>query len=91
VPACGYPVEQPVTVIPLTQATIGRVLRIEYYTADTGDGTVNVAGQKTTVRFERGAHFLYLVVNGPYIRVDINRDSPLAAACVVSIQAGEPR
>jgi hypothetical protein len=88
---CGYPVEQAVTTIPLSAPATARVLRLEYYTADAGPATVTVAGRHTTVHLERGPHYLFLVVDPPFVRVDINRDGPQAAVCVVSAQIGEPR
>lgn len=90
IPNCGYPVEQSVTAIPLNAPARGRVLRLEYYTAEDGDATVNVGGRETTVTFHRGPHFLYLVANPPYVRVDVHRNDRSAAVCIVSIVTGEP-
>lgn len=89
---CGYLVDQRTTVIPLsTQVTGRRLMRLEYYTADTGPAVVTVAGRKTEVTVEQGLHVLYMVVEGSFVRVDINRTTAVAPVCVANVVVGQPR
>ena len=88
---CGYAVTEHPTVIQLTAGVLGkRVLRLGYYTAESGDGLVEVGDKVIPVRFERGVHQLYVPVRGLFAKVEVRRSTPLPAVCLSEVQVGVP-
>jgi hypothetical protein len=79
------------TIIPLTRPVGGRrVLRMEYFTSESGPGRVSVGGRTTDVTFHAGLHVLYLVVDGSYVRIDVSRTTFVAPVCIPAVAVGEP-
>jgi hypothetical protein len=90
-PNCGHLVDEEPALIPLTSASFGRrVLRVGYFTSDTGDGTVTVGDTRVPVRFEEGLHVLNVVVTGTYTKVEVARNLNLAPLCVTDVEIGLP-
>jgi hypothetical protein len=88
---CGYPVSDRPTAVRLSAGVFGdRLVRLEYYTADDGEGWVEVADQVIKVDFRRGAHVLYVPVSGLFDSVRLRRSTPVGAVCVTNVQVGEP-
>jgi hypothetical protein len=91
VPDCGHLVDEEPARIPLTSASFGRrVLRLGYFTADTGDGTITVGDTRVPVRFSEGLHVLHVVVTGTYTKVEVARNLNLAPLCVTDVEIGLP-
>jgi hypothetical protein len=89
--ACGYAITQRPTMVPLVSGVLGkRLVRLDYFTADTGDGWVSLAGSSVPVTFERGAHVLYVPVSGLFGGLEIRRASALAPVCIGNVLVGEP-
>jgi hypothetical protein len=77
--------------IPLTSPSFGRrVLKMGYYTSDTGDGTITVGDTRVPVRFQEGLHVLHVVVTGTYTHVEVARSLNLAPMCVTDLEIGLP-
>jgi hypothetical protein len=90
-PDCGHLVDTEPVRIPLTGASFGRrVLRVGYFTADTGDGTITVGDTRVPVSFEEGLHVLNVVVTGTYGTVEVARNLNLAPLCVTDVEIGLP-
>ena len=90
-PDCGHLVDEEPVSIPLTSASFGRrVLKLGYFTADTGDGVVTVGDTRVPVRFSEGLHVLHVVVNGTYTHVEVSRNLNLAPLCVTDLEIGLP-
>ena len=88
---CGYAVTEQPTVIRLTSGTLGkRVLRVGYYTAETGDGLIGAGDKVIPVRFESGLHQLFVPVEGLLGSIEVRRSTPLAPVCVTDLQVGVP-
>lgn len=90
-PDCGHRVDAEPVRIPLTDPSSGRrVLKLGYYTGDTGDGVVTVGDTRVPVRFEEGLHVLYVVVTGTYTHVEVERNLNLKPLCVTDVEIGLP-
>lgn len=90
-PDCGHMVDEEPANIPLTSASFGRrILKIGYFTADTGDGVIRVGDTQVPVRFEEGLHVLHVVVSGTYSHVEVSRNLNLAPLCVTDVTIGLP-
>jgi hypothetical protein len=90
-PGCGYPVTRAGSSVPLTNPVHGRVIvRLGYYTADPGDGQLEVGDAVVGIHFERGLHVLYVPVDGEFGVVTVRRATELAPVCVTDVLAGEP-
>lgn len=88
---CGHAVTTRPTTIALQRGVAGkRLVRLEYYTADPGEGWLSVAGRDIPVTFERGPHVLWVPVEGTFRSVAIRRAHPIAAVCVVDVEVGVP-
>jgi hypothetical protein len=88
---CGHMVTDAPTAIRLTGSLLGRyVVRLEYYTGDSGAGWVNVDDQVIPVTFEKGAHVLFIPAEGLFDGVTLRRATALAPVCVTRLQVGEP-
>ncbi|HVK22527.1 MAG TPA: hypothetical protein VM677_14305 [Actinokineospora sp.] len=91
VPDCGWAVDRRTTMVQFPEQVTGRhVLLIDYYTADSGEGTVTVAGREQIIEFQTGVHQLALVVDGSFARVDLRRDTSVAPVCVAVVRVGDP-
>ncbi|RZS43032.1 hypothetical protein EV193_1027 [Herbihabitans rhizosphaerae] len=94
VPDCGWSVNEQITGIQLNGPIIARqVLKLEYYTARAGAGTITVGGQSTKVDFKPGLQELYLVLDhadGSAQSVDVSRAQPGPPVCVAGVTIGEP-
>lgn len=91
-PDCGHLVDTAPVRIPLDRASFGRrVLKVGYFTADTGDGVITVGDTRVPVAFREGLHVLYVVVNGVYSHVEVERNLNLAPLCVTDVEIGLPR
>lgn len=91
VPDCGYLVEDGVVRIPLHRAVPGRqIVRIGYYTADTGPGTVRAGERSHPVRFTDGLHKINVVATGPLTEIEVSRSMDIAPLCVTDVQVGVP-
>jgi hypothetical protein len=90
-PDCGHLIDEEPVRIPLTSASFGRrVLKMGYFTSDTGDGIVTAGDTKIPVRFEEGLHVLHVVVTGTYSHVEVSRNLNLAPLCVTDVEIGLP-
>lgn len=90
-PDCGHQVDVNPVRIPLTSPSFGRrVLKMGYYTSDTGDGTITVGDTRVPVRFQEGLHVLHVVVTGTYTHVEVARSLNLAPMCVTDLEIGLP-
>ncbi|HEV7647085.1 MAG TPA: hypothetical protein VGP26_02880 [Actinophytocola sp.] len=88
---CGYLVEDGVVRVPLHRAVPGRqIVRIGYYTADEGPGTVRVGGVSHQVRFTDGLHVMNVVATGPLMEVQVGRSQDVAPLCVTNVEVGVP-
>ncbi|TDV41756.1 hypothetical protein [Actinophytocola oryzae] len=91
-PDCGHLVDEQPVRIPLTSPVTGRrILRLGYYTGDTGDGTVTVGDTRVPVQFRSGLHVLYVVVSGTYTHVEVARNLNLQPLCVTDVTVGLPK
>ncbi|HEY0638950.1 MAG TPA: hypothetical protein VGD67_14975, partial [Pseudonocardiaceae bacterium] len=86
---CGYPVRQQAVRIEFTEEVPdGRlVLRFGYFSQLPAEGTVSTPTQDLQVRFQAGAHALWVVVDGPFDEVLVRAEG---AVCVVDAVAGLP-
>lgn len=92
VPDCGHLVKVGPVNVPLTSASGGRrVMRLGYYTGDTGDGVITVGDTTVPVRFREGLHVLYVVVTGTYTHVAVTWNRDLAPLCVTDVEIGLPK
>jgi hypothetical protein len=91
-PDCGHLVKVGPVRIPLTGPATGRrVLKLGYYTGDTGDGVVAVGDTRIPVRFQKGLHTLYIPVDGlSYTQVAVTWNRDLAPLCVTDLEVGLP-
>jgi hypothetical protein len=90
-PDCGHLVTQEPVRIQLTGMAYGRrVLKLGYYTGDTGDGVIAVGDTRVPVRFEEGLHVLYVVVTGTYTYVEVSRNLDIQPLCVTDLEIGTP-
>lgn len=90
-PDCGHLVDAEPVSIPLDRPSFGRrVLKVGYFTADTGDGTVTVGDTRVPVTFREGLHVLHVVVTGDYTHVEVERNLNLAPLCVTDVEIGLP-
>jgi hypothetical protein len=88
---CGYPVDQDVVTIPLSNRVEGRrLLRMEYYTSSAGPVRLTLGTSTQEVNFAEGLHVLYIVVNGKSDRLEVNRSTKVYPICVVDVQIGSP-
>jgi hypothetical protein len=91
-PDCGHLVEAEPVRIPLKSVSFGRrVLKLGYYTSDTGDGTIVVGDTRVPVSFEEGLHVLHVVVTGTYTHVEVTRNANQAPMCVTDVEIGLPK
>ncbi|HZB49897.1 MAG TPA: hypothetical protein VE547_12470, partial [Mycobacteriales bacterium] len=95
VPDCGYGVQAGrERGIPLNRVTSGRrqVVRIGYYNGRAVPGTVTVDGRTVRVTFQRGLHYVYVVVDGPVRTVDLSVDAAEVGAgfCATDVVVGQP-
>jgi hypothetical protein len=91
VPKCGYLVEDGEVRIPLHRAVPGRqIIRIGYYTADAGPGTVRAGDRSDQVRFTDGLHVMHVVANGPLKEITVGRSIDVAPLCVTNVEVGIP-
>jgi hypothetical protein len=91
VPKCGYLVDESAVKIPLHRAAPGRqIVRIGYYTKDTGPGTVRAGGRAEDVRFTEGLHVVHVVATGPVMEIDVSRSLDIAPLCITNVEVGVP-
>jgi hypothetical protein len=90
-PDCGYLVTGDTVRIPLAFMAYGhRVLKLGYYTGDTGDGVVTVGDTRAPVKFREGLHVLYVPVTGVYTHVEVSWNKDLQPLCVTDVIIGTP-
>ncbi|MCT2582774.1 hypothetical protein [Actinophytocola gossypii] len=90
-PDCGYLIGTDTVRIPLEDTVTGRrIVRIGYYTGDSGDGTVRVGDTAVPVRFAEGLHVLHVVATGTYTHVEVSRPLRLRPICVTDVTVGVP-
>ncbi|RSM65163.1 hypothetical protein DMH04_49835 [Kibdelosporangium aridum] len=88
---CGYAVGYNTATIPLSGRVDGRrLLRMEYYTSGKGPVTMRLGKATHEIHLNDGLHVLYLVVDGSFDRVDINRATQVDPMCVVDVRIGTP-
>ncbi|MBP2329974.1 hypothetical protein JOF56_010359 [Kibdelosporangium banguiense] len=88
---CGYAVGYQTATIPLNRRVDHHsLLRMEYYSTGKGPVTIRLGKATQDVYFPDGLHVLYIVVEGGFDRVDINRATPVDPMCVVNVQVGAP-
>lgn len=89
---CGYQVKGEPVNIPLSFMSYGhRILKLGYYTGDTGDGVITVGDTRMPVRFHEGLHVLYAVVEGTYTGVEVKWSPNLQPLCVTDVEIGVPK
>ncbi|HEX2132062.1 MAG TPA: hypothetical protein VHH15_10905 [Actinophytocola sp.] len=90
-PDCGYLVDRDTVRIPLEDTVDGRqIVRIGYFTGDSGHGTVRAGDTAVRVRFAEGLHVLHVVATGEYTHVEVSRPLPLVPICVTDVTVGVP-
>jgi hypothetical protein len=90
-PDCGYHVGEDVVRIPLEDTVTGRrIVRIGYYTGDSGEGVVRAGETHVRVRFTEGLHVLHVVATGTYTHVEVSRSLRVAPICVTDVLVGVP-
>lgn len=90
-PDCGHLVKVGPVNIPLTSPSYGRqLLRIGYYTGDTGYGSITVGDTTVPVRFRSGLHVLYVPVSGMYSHVAVTWNRNLQPLCITDVEIGRP-
>jgi hypothetical protein len=90
-PDCGYLIGEDVVRIPLEDTVTGRrIVRIGYFTGDSGEGTVRAGDTSVRVRFTEGLHVLHVVATGSYTHVEVSRNLRLAPICVTDVLVGVP-
>jgi hypothetical protein len=94
-PDCGYLVGADVDAdtvrIPLEDTVSGRrIVRVGYYTGDSGDGTVVAGDTAVPVRFTEGLRVLHVVATGTYTHVEVGRPGRLEPICVTDVTVGVP-
>ena len=90
-PDCGYQVSDEVVRIPLEDTVTGRrIVRIGYFTGDSGEGMVRAGDTRVRVRFTEGLHVLHVVATGAYTHVEVSRNLRLAPICVTDVTIGLP-
>jgi hypothetical protein len=83
--------EKPVR-IPLTIPYSGHhILKLGYYTGQSGEGTISVGDTRVPVTFRNGLHVLYVVVTGTYSYVEVSRAPNLKPLCVTDLEIGVPK
>lgn len=88
---CGHKVDGPPVQIPLTAPSFGRrVLKLGYFTGDTGDGVITVGNTRAPVQFREGLHVLWVVVEGEYSHVQVEWNENLQPLCVTDVEIGMP-
>ena len=88
---CGYLVQDGTARVPLHRAVPGRqIVRIGYYTADAGPGTVRAGGVSHQVRFTDGLHVMNVVASGPLMEVQVSRSQNIAPLCITNVEVGVP-
>jgi hypothetical protein len=90
-PDCGYLVSEDPVLVPMEDTVSGRrIVRIGYYTSDSGEGTVTVGDTRVRVRFTEGLHVVHVVASGSYTHIEIRRTLRVAPLCVTDVTAGLP-
>lgn len=90
-PDCGYQVGEDVVRIPLEDTVTGRkIVRIGYFTGDSGEGVVRAGDTRVRVRFTEGLHVLHVVAAGSYTHVEVSRSLRVAPICVTDVTIGLP-
>ncbi|MFB9726112.1 hypothetical protein [Haloechinothrix salitolerans] len=88
---CGYAVRDRWSVIPLTSTVDGRRLaRLRYFTARGGPATVIAGGTRIRVDLDKGENRLYIPIDGVVGRIEIKRNTRVAAVCVTDVVVGRP-
>lgn len=90
-PDCGYRVGQDVVRIPLEDVVTGRrIVRIGYFTGESGDGVIRVGETTVRARFTEGLHVLHVVATGTFTHVEVSRSLRVVPICVTDILVGVP-
>lgn len=90
-PDCGYQVAEQVVRIPMEDTVTGRrIVRLGYFTGESGDGVVRAGDTEVRVRFTEGLHVLHLVVTGEFTHVEVSRSARTVPICVTDVLAGVP-
>lgn len=90
-PDCGYLVGENVARIPMEDTVTGRrIVRIGYFTGESGEGVVKAGDTMERVRFTEGLHVIHLVVTGSFTHVEISRTLRVDPICVTDVVAGLP-
>lgn len=89
VPGCGYAAGQTSARVQLLQRTDGprKVMQIGYYAAASTSATLITPHQQFAVRFERGVHYLFVVLDGPFTEFFVRAESPV---CITDVFVGAP-
>jgi hypothetical protein len=91
-PDCGHLVTGKPARIPLANMSYGhRVLKLGYFTGDTGDGVITVGDTRAPVKFREGLHVLYIPITGTYTHVEVSWNKDLRPLCVTDVTIGNPR
>ena len=90
-PDCGHLVSDKPVRIPLSTMSYGhRVLKLGYYTGQSGAGTIAVGDTRVPVTFKNGLHVLYVAVTGTYTHVEVSRVPNVKPLCVTDVEIGVP-
>jgi hypothetical protein len=88
---CGYPVNDQIVTIPLSNRVEGRqLLRMEYYTSSAGPARLTLGTTVQEVNFAQGLHELYVVLSGDADHLQIERTTKVDSVCVVDVRIGFP-
>ncbi|ANN18483.1 hypothetical protein SD37_24560 [Amycolatopsis orientalis] len=91
VAGCGHPVAEQLVRVPLDTPVLGRyLLRIDYFTADGGEGVVDRDGVRVPVWFQPGLHTMYLPIEGLFDKVGFQLSAKGAPVCLAKVEVGKP-
>ncbi|WP_083737897.1 hypothetical protein [Amycolatopsis keratiniphila] len=91
VAGCGYTVGEQLVRVPLDTPVLGRyLLRIDYFTADGGEGFVDRDGTRVPVWFQPGLHTMYLPIEGLFDKIGFQLSAKGAPVCLAKVDVGKP-
>ncbi|GAB3736550.1 hypothetical protein GCM10027598_63620 [Amycolatopsis oliviviridis] len=91
VAGCGYAVGEQLVRVPLDRPVLGRhLLRIDYFTADGGEGVVDRDGTRVPVWFQPGLHTMYLPIEGLFDKIGFRLSAKGAPVCLAKVDVGGP-
>ncbi|MEV4319091.1 hypothetical protein [Actinocrispum sp. NPDC049592] len=88
---CGYLVNEDPVRIPLDKPLMGRFLmKLDYFTSDGGEGTVEAGGKSQKVWFPGGLHSVFVPLDGLFDSVTVQLVGKGAPICAATLDIGKP-